>query len=224
VAPAPLIATEPHPQADFAPPHTPHTPPVEDLAPPPIPAAPPAPPAPPPAAPVAIAAGERPFMLTPPEPEHEPEPEAPIRMDLTAANEGGPSLFDRPMSEPANDPLWAPQPPLQVVEQAERRIVIDDTASEFQFDPAFGVTPEPPRGGFVLLITLAILGLALFAGGLFWGLNARPGGGLIAPGVVAWSASIAGIGFFGAALYMMLVRLGRAGAQLEHDDEESTGE
>ncbi|MBA4792422.1 MAG: glycoside hydrolase family protein [Phenylobacterium sp.] len=175
--------------------------PQEDLSAPP-------PPAP---APMAMGAGGRAFVLTPPEeaPEIEPAP-APARQatDASAENPSGPSLFDRP--QPANDALDTPEPPaigggaseadiVRLVQEDERH------ASIMTFEP---LPPSDQKAGLASLLTLAGLGLALFAGGLFWAFNARvTEDGLVSPLTVGWVAGILGVALFGLAAYLVLQRL-----------------
>lgn len=162
-----------------------------------------------------MAAGERAFVLTPPEPDEIPEPPA-TRLELpTPANEAGPTLFD-PRPAVANDELSQPEPPPPAAEP--RRIIIDDT---LEFDPEFeNIAPEQPKLSLLPLIALAVTGLAFFAGGLFWAASVPPDveSGLFNPMTVGWMAGIAGIGFFGVAAYLMLGRLGHA--EVDETDEE----
>jgi len=163
-------------------------------------------------APLAAVAGDRAFVLTPPEEEvARPEPETHLEMPAPA-NESEPGLFDRPLSV-ANDHLEQPEPPRE-----ERRILIDDTL-EYEFDSAFSMTPEQPKLGLPLLIGAAILGLAVFAGGLVWSFTARNDvdSGLLNPMTVGWMACLAGIGFFVFAAYLMLNRLGHAPEDMDED-------
>lgn len=106
--------------------------------------------------------------------------------------------------EPAND-AEAAQTALR-----RERILIDDTAP-FEFTPPL-VQPLPTqsRAGPLSLIALGVLGLAFFAGGVFWALNARPATpGAIGPMVVGWLAGVAGVGLFSAAVFLLLQRLER---------------
>jgi lysozyme len=109
--------------------------------------------------------------------------------------------------EPANDArlVSPPEPEPRV------RMVIDDT-SVHEFIPA-RVAPLPRKGepGLGVDVALALLGLAFFGFGLFWGLNARgaPVTDLASPLVVAWAAGIAGVGFFVVAVFRLLERLAR---------------
>ena len=168
--------------------------------------------APPPAAPVAMARGDRAFVLTPPEESYELAPMERPRLELpVAANESHPTLFDRQTSA-ANDQLSLPSPPRE-----ERRILIDDT---LDYDPAFDLLePEQPKLSLPLLVGLTVVGLAFFAGGLFWAASVSPDsdGGLFNPMTVGWMAALAGIGFFGVAVYLMLDRLGRGDLDEEDD-------
>ncbi|MFN3585662.1 lysozyme [Phenylobacterium sp.] len=107
--------------------------------------------------------------------------------------------------EPANDARLVSPPEPQI------RMVIDDT-SVHDFIPA-RVTPLPRKRepGLGVDVVLALLGLAFFGFGLFWGLNARgaPVTDLASPLVVAWAAGIAGVGFFVVAVFRLLERLAR---------------
>ncbi|MDP1988969.1 lysozyme [Phenylobacterium sp.] len=160
---------------------------------------------------LAMAGGaERAFVLTPPEPDVEQaEPEARLEAATEAGADSAPSLFDRPILA-ANDLMASPLAATPPVELDPRPLLmIDDTAPEpaiLTFEPAPQVEEKASLGG---LLVLAGLGLALFAGGLFWAFNARvDGDGLISPLVVGWVAGIAGVGFFGVAAYLILQRFG----------------
>ncbi|WP_300577426.1 lysozyme [Phenylobacterium sp.] len=154
---------------------------------------------------------ERAFVLTPPEPDaEEAEPEAPRETAPEPSIDSGPSLFDRPILA-ANDLTASPPASASPAPALDPRpmLMIDDTAPEpsiLTFEPASQVEEKGSLGG---LLVLAGLGLALFAGGLFWAFNARvDGGGFITPLVVGWIAGIAGVGFFGVAAYLILQRFG----------------
>lgn len=161
---------------------------------------------------LAMAGGaERAFVLTPPEPDaEEAEPEARLDAVSDANADATPSLFDRPILA-AND-LTASPAALAVPAPAldpRPMLMIDDTAPEpaiLTFEPA---PQAEEKGSLGALLVLAGLGLALFAGGLFWAFNARvDGGGFVTPLVVGWIAGIAGVGFFGVAAYLILQRFG----------------
>jgi len=161
--------------------------------------------------------------------ESEPEPaqaeraDAPLSLDPRepeAAQE--PDLFDPPAV--ANDLTPETPEPLPEVtdpgsEPRPDRVVIDDTAP-FEFVPVEVQTlPTRQGGGLFSLVLLAIVGLAFFAGGLFWAVNAQPNGegGFLTPKVVGALACAAGVGLFAIAVYLLLQRLGEAAERLEND-------
>jgi lysozyme len=127
--------------------------------------------------------------------------------ERTADEPAGPDLFDEPTA--AND-LMAD------VEQFGRddgapRLVIDD-AAPFDFGAAVPrPLPEQPKNGLLSLVALAILGLAFFAGGVFWATNARASlePAVFSPMVVGWLAGVAGVIFFAVAVFLLLQRLGQ---------------
>ena len=213
--PAPQAAFEPAPLAEAVPEPEAATPaPVEvapTFAPQPVAYE---PTAIPPAAPIAMAGGDRAFVLTPPEENYQRETFERPRHELpVAANESHPTLFDRQTSA-ANDQLGLPSPPRE-----ERRIYIDDT---LDYDPAFDLLePEQPKLSLPLLVGLTVVGLAFFAGGMFWAASVSPDsdGGLFNPMTVGWMAALAGIGFLAVAGYLMLDRLGRGDLGEEGDPD-----
>jgi lysozyme len=152
---------------------------------------------------------ETPFELTgePPEPTPAPpreaEPEAP----------GPPSLdlFDLPRVDPHSYP-----PAARLLRDEE-----PDGYAAFQergYVVASRRTAAPPREGYLSLVCLAVLGLAFFAGGLFWAMNAQGGTEPVwlTPKVVGGLACVAGVGFFSIALFLLLQRLGEA-AERAHE-------
>lgn len=153
-----------------------------------------------------------------PEAEPETEPAAELRPQADFAPPITPESALEPPEEPS-EAFEAPEPAndaqlvVEPVEAAQPRILIDDTAVH-EFIPA-RVTPLPRRkadGGLTTDLVLALLGLAFFGFGLFWGLNARAGaavGGVAAPLLVAWAAGVAGVGFFVVAVFRLLERLDR---------------
>jgi lysozyme len=191
--PAPDPAEEARPQADFAPPITVETAgemPGDE------------------ATSGREAWKQTPFELTgeapepPPPPPRDPEPEHP-----------GPPSLD----------LFEPPPPDQPYPAAARDPLDEELAGYVAFPPrAYDVaTPRPaavPREGYLSLVSLAVLGLAFFAGGLFWALNAQGGAepGWLTPKVVGGLACVAGVGFFSIALFLLLQRLGEA-AERAHE-------
>ena len=70
-----------------------------------------------------------------------------------------------------------------------------------------GITVEEDYGG----LGLVVIGLIVFAAGIFWGFSARQaaGGGVFSVHVlVGWVLGIAGIGCVATAVYFLLERLG----------------
>ena len=150
-----------------------------------------------------------PFALVSPlEDEEEAEPE--LEDEHSAADEpSGPDLFDERTA--AND-LIEDVDDDDGRHDGAPRLVIDD-AAPFDFGAAVPrPLPEQPRGGFLSLVALAVLGLAFFAGGVFWATNAHPTlqSPLLSPLLVGWLAGVAGVIFFAVAVFLLLQRLGQA--------------
>lgn len=170
-----------------------------------------------------------------PEPEPEPEPEIPppspvgepadLEVEAPAAFEPEMSLVEaaEPQAEAAEPEAVEPGPTLLAAaerlfvktepgETAAPRIVIDDTAP-YEFVPA---TVQPIDGetgdGLLAVVSLIILGLAFFAGGVFWALNAQPDvrPTVFTPLLVGWLAGVAGVGFVAVAVFLLLQRVTRA--------------
>lgn len=186
-----LHLEEARPQADFAPPITVDTG-GEDAAGP----------------------EAEPFELVPPEPAVEEAPELVIEEsepERVVEGAAAPDLFDHPA--PANDARAAEAPSADEAEAAAReRVVIDDTAP-YEFIPTPVQPLQRPKDGYLSLVSLAVLGLAFFAGGLFWAVNAQAGleqPAWMSPKVVGALACVAGVGFFSIALFLLLQRLGQA--------------
>jgi lysozyme len=58
------------------------------------------------------------------------------------------------------------------------------------------------------LIIMFLVGLMLFAGAMFWGLHARPSGGVVSPVIIGMISGLVGIGLTGTAVFMVVKRLG----------------
>lgn len=148
-----------------------------------------------------------------PEPELEAEP-AP--QDLGEEPEPAPSepleAVPPPVEEPEPQPEPRPAPQAATNGGDRPRIVIDDTAPFEFIPPPVHPLPREPAEGVLTMVFLAILGLAFFAGGVFWALAAEPApeGALLTPVVVGWLAGLAGVGFLAAAVFLFLQRLSRA--------------
>ncbi|RAK61564.1 lysozyme [Phenylobacterium hankyongense] len=187
VGPSPEpVAEEPRPQADFAPPITVGEPPG---------------PAPEPA-----------FELTAPVEELDETPaeqQAESRGEPVAEEATGPDLFDPPTAaNDAREAEAAAEPPAET----SGRVVIDDTVPYDFIAPTVQPLPQQPKDGLLTLVSLAVLGLAFFGGGIFWVVNAQPraDGMMLDARWVGGLASVAGVAFFCVAIYLLLRRLGRA--------------
>lgn len=180
--------------------------PVQDLAMPEPPLAPAAAPVPVPAAepapvlhaPVEPAPTLEPFRLTPEEP------------------------------VPAQAPLFVPDPPAAPQVQAPVEPTLFETAREPARSPfnlgGFSTSgaevdiqtldvplnpPEQPAfGGGSLLVSLGLLGLALFGGGVLWNLSVASDPGLTAVRMFGWGASVIGVICFAVSAYLLLRKLG----------------
>lgn len=186
-----VLPEEARPQADFAPPITVDTGGDEAAEP-----------------------EAEPFELVPPTAEADEPPELVIEEnepERVVEEPAAPDLFEHP--SPANDARAAETPSVDEAEAAAReRVVIDDTAP-YEFIPAPVQPLQRPRDGYLSLVSLAVLGLAFFAGGLFWAVNAQAGveqPAWMSPKVVGALACVAGVGFFSIALFLLLQRLGQA--------------
>ncbi len=67
---------------------------------------------------------------------------------------------------------------------------------------------EPEDAGIGPLVILGLIGLALFAGGLYWAFVSRPSGGLIGSPVLGFALGFLGIVCVGSAAYFLVERLG----------------
>lgn len=178
----PVREAQPHPEAE----------PAVEPAPEPEEARPQADFAPP------IEVAEPPAQAAEVEPEAAPEP-------APEPPQEPPEAFEAP--QPANDAQLVTDP-----EPDAPRVLIDDHAVH-EFIPA-RVAPLPRKketGGLSTDLVLALLGLAFFGFGVFWGLNARAATTSegASPLLVAWAAGVAGVGFFVVAVFRLLERLGR---------------
>jgi lysozyme len=151
----------------------------------------------------------------PPDPAPEPEPEPEPAVEAPA---DAPALLSAAAAEPETLAEAAPAPAsadasaVTADETPGRRILIDDTAP-YEFVPPPVQPLDLDAGDGVLgIVTLGILGVAFFAGGIFWGLNAPPASppGVFTPLLVGWLAGVAGVGFVAAAVFMLLQRMTRA--------------
>jgi hypothetical protein len=197
-APAQPPATEHRPQADFGPPIA-----LADAA---VEAA-------------AAEVAEEPFTLVAPEAADGPGEGAAAEPELDDERPAGSDLFDATTDDDGFDPHDdLTFDPLDDPPEARFAMSDDDQPFNVRSNRAPPL-PEQPKGGLFGLAVLALLGLAFFAGGIFWATNASPmvGSPWLDPRVVGWLAGIAGVGFFATALFLLLDRLGRASERRARD-------
>ncbi len=121
-------------------------------------------------------------------PEEEPAQAVPsTERDEQSSPPSGPSLFD-----------IAPPPPVSQVGIIEN------------FDHEFVLERAEPNFSGAPLVGLGLLGLVVFAGGVFWGLNAAPdqAGGMPVAQTFGWVLGVVGIICASIAAYGLLRRLG----------------
>ncbi len=184
IADAPSQFAESEAGLDLTPPPAP---PEEDVGPPPAPA------------PAAIAVEPTPpaaFVLTA-GPEFAP---APSPIPQAAPPAADPFVFPGLFDEPA--PLDIPS---HMSTDSSRRIVRREAPLDLEDAPLF---EEGATLGGLPLLALGLAGLAVFAGSVFWGVNAKGSGGPLDPMVVASVLGLVGIACVASAVYFLLVRLG----------------
>lgn len=160
-------------------------------------------------------------------PDEPARPEADFAPPITTASDPGPDREPRsvPLPEPevaiaaaaAIDPdLDIPAAPPASAAHAEK-----DPEVEAAFAAAFipaRTRPAPAKAQMSVVwdLVLALFGLAFFGFGIVWGMTAQPApvAGLPTSVLVAWPAGVAGVIFFGVAVFRLLQRLGR---ELEQD-------
>jgi lysozyme len=67
---------------------------------------------------------------------------------------------------------------------------------------------EPEAAGIGPLIVLGLIGLSLFAGGLYWAFVSKPSGGLVGSPILGFALGFLGIICVGSAAYFLVERLG----------------
>jgi len=144
-----------------------------------------------------------PPITTHPGPDLEPRPD----LEPEAFTAEAPAFEPEP--EPLGDAgLDIPKTPADAADPAVSEVVAE--TQPYEFIPARRRPPPPPKEISVVWdLLLALLGLAFFGFGIFWGLSARPTGGFVTPLMVAWPAGLAGVGFVVVAVFRLLQRLGR---------------
>ncbi|PVM82721.1 lysozyme-family localization factor SpmX [Caulobacter endophyticus] len=133
---------------------------------------------------------------------------------------------------PAQAPLFVPDPPAAAPVQTPVQAPVEPTLFETAREPTrspfnlggFSTSgaevdiqtldvplnpPEQPAfGGGSLLVSLGLLGLALFGGGVLWNLSVASDPGLNAVRMFGWGASVIGVICFAVSAYLLLRKLG----------------
>ena len=90
----------------------------------------------------------------------------------------------------------------------DRPIYQAETYDVAEADHGAAAEVQPLQFRQLPLVILLLIGLALFAGAMFWGSHARPTGGLLSPVNVGVAFGLFGIGCAVVAGYTLLKRLG----------------
>ena len=95
----------------------------------------------------------------------------------------------------------------------------EEAALAIPAPPSLEIAPViPPRvrprrrrqeASLIWDLSLALLGLAFFAFGVFWGLGVESPSGGFSPMLAAWSGGLAGVGFMSVAVFRLLSRISR---------------
>ncbi|WP_165188182.1 lysozyme-family localization factor SpmX [Caulobacter soli] len=150
--------------------------------------------------PAALQPVATPFQLTPEEPVAEEAftPPAP------------------PIAEPAVEPVAAVEPELfETPRPAASGSLFNlggfSTSGPVELEPqevAFAHVQPHAFGGISLLVSLGLLGLALFGGGILWNLSVGANEGLSPIKMFGWGASVIGMICFATSAYLLMRRLG----------------
>jgi lysozyme len=143
-----------------------------------------------------------PFQLTPEEPVAEPSFAAQPTVEAPAAAE--PNLFETARPAPGGSLFNLDGFSTNAAE-------VDLELQEVPFAEA-----QPHAfGGVSLLVSLGLLGLALFGGGILWNLSVGAGEGLSPIRMFGWAASVIGMICFATSAYLLMRRLGDPEPQVE---------
>ncbi|MFT4251121.1 MAG: glycoside hydrolase family protein [Caulobacter sp.] len=135
---------------------------------------------------------------------------------------------------PAQAPLFTPEPPAAPA-QVEPTLFEQAAPSRSPFnlggfstsgaeidiqtlDVPLNPPEQPVFGGASLLVSLGLLGLALFGGGVLWNLSVASDPGLTPIRMFGWGASVIGVICFAVSAYLLLRKLG--GPDLDDDAAE----
>jgi lysozyme len=141
---------------------------------------------------------------------------APAAME-PAYQHAEPELFERP-APPAPWPGYEPtevapveEAPTAVAASADlfdRPIYRHEETEVEETHDLGGEDIRPLEFKGLPLIIMFLVGLMLFAGAMFWGLHARPSGGVVSPVIIGMISGLVGIGLTGTAVFMVVKRLG----------------
>jgi lysozyme len=169
------------------------------------------------------AAAASPFVYATPEPAMDEEPAA--------------APFHLTPDEPSDEHAFAPAPPAEVA--VEPVVAVEpnlfesarantsgslfnlggfSTSSPVELEPqevAFAPVQPHAFGGISLLVSLGLLGLALFGGGILWNLSVGANEGLSPIRMFGWGASVIGMICFATSAYLLMRRLGDPDPQSE---------
>jgi lysozyme len=139
-----------------------------------------------------------PFQLTPEEPVAEPAfaPPAPIPESAAEPTHAEPGLFETARTTTSGSLFnlggFSTSSPVDLEPQ----------------DVAFAHVQPHAFGGISLLVSLGLLGLALFGGGILWNLSVGANEGLSPIRMFGWGASVIGMICFATSAYLLMRRLG----------------
>jgi lysozyme len=149
-----------------------------------------------------------------------PTPEPPAVVEPVAA------AFQLTSEEPVAEPVLTPPPAAEPSVAAEPGLFETprpaaggslfnlggfSTSSPVELEPqdvAFSHARPHAFGGVSLLVSLGLLGLALFGGGILWNLSVGANEGLSAIKMFGWGASVIGMICFATSAYLLMRRLG----------------
>ena len=154
-----------------------------------------------------------------------PEPPGPIiaPFQLTPDEPVAESAFAPPAAAPVTEPAAEPEPELFEAARAPAEASLFNLGG-FSTSGAVdlaaqdvALAPVQPHafGGISLLVSLGLLGLALFGGGILWNLSVAADEGLSPIRMFGWGASVIGMICFATSAYLLMRRLGDPDSQDE---------
>lgn len=164
---------------------------------------------------LAAAAAPSPFVYPTPEPLVAVEPVA-APFQLTPDEPVAEPTYAPPAAEPAAEPNNGPEAGLFETARATTTGSLFNlggfsTSGPVELEPqdvAFAPVQAHAFGGISLLVSLGLLGLALFGGGILWNLSVGADEGLSPIKMFGWGASVIGMICFATSAYLLMRRLG----------------